>query len=318
MSDKPHVVADLPLAEAVLELLADRVELLPWEVIDSGGGESATGLYTYGHLPVDDSVLDRLPGLKVISNYGVGVDHIDLEAAARRNLPVGNTPDILNGATADMGFALLLAAARRITEGDRYAKGPEVISYDPGCMLGVEVHGQTLGIVGLGRIGEQVARRAIGFGMQVLYHNRRRRDDLAGQLSVRYASLEELLDESDFVMLCTPLTEETRGLIGAEELRRMKNTAVLVNIARGGVVDTNALTDALRTGEIYAAGLDVTEPEPLPRDHPLLGMTNATIVPHLGSATVQTRRRMAEISVENLLRGLRGESLLCEVRGEQK
>jgi glyoxylate reductase len=260
-------------------------------------------------------MLDRLPGLRVISNYGVGVDHIDLRAAAERGIPVGNTPGVLDGATADMGFALLLAAARRLVEGDRYARSPQFVTYDPGYMLGREVHGSTLGIVGLGRIGRQVARRAAGFEMRVLYHNRQPRPEHERELNVRYASFDELLAESDYVMLTLPLTEATRGLIGPAALAKMKPTATLINIARGPVVDTQALTAALTSGQIAAAALDVTDPEPLPRDHPLLALPNVIIAPHLGSATIETRRRMAEMSAANLLAGLAGLPLPTEVRG---
>jgi glyoxylate reductase len=252
--------------------------------------------------------------VRVISNYGVGVDHISLDAAEARGIPVGNTPGVLEGATADLAFALLLAAARRVVEGDRYARSPAFVSYDPGFMFGREVHGATLGIIGLGNIGRQVARRARGFDMTVLYHNRRPRPDAERELGVRFASLEELLATSDFVVLCVPLTEGTRGLIGAAELARMRPTATLINIARGPVVDTAALTAALKEGRIASAALDVTDPKPLPRDHELLRLLGVVITPHLGSATEQTRRRMAELSVENLLAGLRGEPLPHQVR----
>jgi glyoxylate reductase len=258
-------------------------------------------------------MIDRLPGLKVISNYGVGVDHINLGDARRRKIPVGNTPGVLEGATADLGFALLLAAARRVVEGTRYAHSPEFTAYDPGYMLGVEVHGSTLGIIGMGNIGREVAKRARGFDMEVLYHNRTRRPNVESELGVRYASRDELLGGADFVMLTVPLTDETRGMIDAAALAKMKPSAILVNIARGSVVRNDDLVEALKTGVIAAAALDVTEPEPLPREHPLLGLANVLITPHLGSATAQTRRRMAELSVANLLAGLRGEKLPRQV-----
>jgi glyoxylate reductase len=308
----PRVVADGPLAPDVLDLLEGNVALLPWSVALEGSREPVAGLYTFGHPPVDGAMLDRLPGLAVISNYGVGVDHIDLADAATRRIPVGNTPDVLNGATADLAFALLLAAGRRLVEGDRYARSPSFVRYDPSYLLGREIHGQTLGILGMGRIGWQVGRRGRAFEMPVLYHNRRPRDDARSQLGAEYVALDELLARSDYLVLTLPLSDATRRLIGRRELALMKPTAVLVNVARGGVVDTEALADALESGAIYAAALDVTDPEPLPRDHRLLRLDNVTITPHLGSATVQTRRRMAEISVENLLRGLRGEPLLHE------
>ncbi len=309
----PRVLADGPLAENVAEMLRDKVELLPWEAAARGTMLAVEGIYTYGHPQVNAGLLDHLVGVKVISNYGVGVDHIDLTAARERGIPVGNTPGILDGATADMAFALLLAAARRVVSGDRYARSSEFLRYDPGCMLGTEVHGQTLGIVGMGRIGAEVARRALGFNMRVLYHNRNVHPH-EQTLSAKRVPLEELLSMSDFVVITVPLSEETRNLIGSEQLQRMKPSAILVNVARGPVVNTEAITAALQQGIIYGAALDVTDPEPLPRDHPLLACENLTIAPHLGSATVQTRQKMAELSVQNLLLGLAGEPLLHRVK----
>lgn len=307
------MVADGPLDETIGGLLRGAVEVVPWTVALEGSREPVDGIYTYGHPRVDGVIMDRLPGLKVISNYGVGVDHLDLNDASRRNIPVGNTPGVLEGATADLGFALLLAAARRVVEGARYAHSPEFTAYDPGYMLGVQVHGATLGIIGMGNIGREVARRAKGFDMAVLYHNRTRRPDAERELGVRYATRDELLGAADFVILTVPLTAETHGMIDADALAKMKRSAILVNIARGAVVRNDDLVVALKAGTIAAAALDVTEPEPLPRDHPLLGLANVLITPHLGSATVQTRRRMAELSVANLLAGLRGEPLPREV-----
>lgn len=308
-----RVIADGPLDETVTGFAGADIEFLPWPSPTSGVPAPVDGIYTYGHPLVDGSMLDGLPGVRVISNYGVGVDHINVADAHDRDIPVGNTPNILDGATADTGFALLLAAARRVVEGDRYARSPEFLRYDPGYMLGREAHSSTLGIIGLGNIGAQVARRARGFDMRVMYHNRRRRADAERQLEAEYASFEELLAQSDYVMLTCPLTAVTHHLIDAAALRKMKRTATLINIARGPIVDTEALYEALRDGQITSAGLDVTDPEPLPRDHPLLGLDNVTILPHLGSATIETRRQMAEISVRNLLLGLRGEPLLHTV-----
>jgi glyoxylate reductase len=305
----PSVLADLPVSAVINELLAGRVELLPWKVAGEAGADRIEAVYTYGHPTVDAALLGRLPAVRVISNFGVGVDHIDLKAAAARGIPVGNTPGVLDGATADLAFALLLAAGRRLVEGDRYARGPDFLHYDPSYLLGREVHGSTVGIVGLGRIGRQVARRARAFDMAVLYHNRRPAPDAEVALGARYASLDDLLAASDYVVLTVPLTPQTRRLIGRAQLARMKPIAVLVNAARGAVVDTDALTEALSARTIFAAALDVTEPEPLPRDHPLLRLDNVIITPHLGSATEQTRRRMAEMSVDNLLAGLSGRSL---------
>ncbi|MFO0819919.1 MAG: D-glycerate dehydrogenase [Pirellulales bacterium] len=309
----PRVIADGPLAPLVVELLAGKVELLPWSETRGELTRPVDALYTYGHPLVDGALLDRVPGVRVISNYGVGVDHIRLADAVARGIPVGNTPGILDGATADMAFTLLLAAARRLIEGDHYARSPAFTHYDPGYMLGREVHSQTIGIVGMGRIGRQIAQRARGFDMRVVYHNRRRDEASEKKFEARYVPFDELLEVSDFVVLSVPLTDETRGLIGAAQLRKMKPTAILVNVARGPVVDTNALTAALRERWIYGAGVDVTDPEPLTRDHPLLSCDNLTIAPHLGSATEETRRKMAEISVANLLAGIEGRDLLHRV-----
>jgi glyoxylate reductase len=312
---RPCILADLPLADFITEMLSGHVELLPWQSARQSGAEGIAGIYTYGHPTVGPALLDQLPAVRVISNFGVGVDHIDLSAAAARGIPVGNTPGVLNGATADLAFALLLAAGRRVVEGDRYARGPNFLRYDPSYMLGREVHGSTLGIIGLGRIGEQLARRARAFDMTVLYCNRQRRPAVEEALGVRHVSRNELLATADYVVLTVPLTDQTRHLIGREELARMKPTAVLVNVARGAVVDTDALTEALAARRIYAAALDVTDPEPLPRDHPLLRLDNVILTPHLGSATEQTRRRMGEMSVENLLAGLAGRPLPFQVPG---
>jgi glyoxylate reductase len=227
----PRVLADLPVSPVVTELLGGRVELVPWDY--SAGPVDA--IYTYGHPTVDAAMLDRLAPLKVVSNFGVGVDHIDVKAATARNIPVGNTPGILDGATADLAFALILAAGRRVVEGDRYARGPSFTHYDPSYMLGREVHSSTLGILGMGRIGRQVAMRARGFGMTVLYHNRNRNDEVEITLGARYATKDELLATADYVVLTLPLTPETRGLIGRAELAKMKPTATLVNVARGAV-----------------------------------------------------------------------------------
>jgi glyoxylate reductase len=301
----PRVLADLPLSPSITAMLRDHVELVPWQT----GGAEIAAIYTYGHPTVDAELLDRLPGVRVVSNFGVGVDHIDIPAATARGIPVGNTPGILDGATADMAFTLLLAAGRRLVEGDRYARGPDFLRYDPSYLLGREIHGATLGIFGMGRIGTQVARRARAFDMTVLYHNRKPRPDVEQSLGVKYVSRDELLASADYVVLTVPLTAETRHLIGRAELARMKPTSILVNVARGPVVDTDALTEALSKRTIYAAGLDVTDPEPLPRDHPLLRLDNITIAPHLGSATEETRQRMAERSIANLLAGLAGQAL---------
>lgn len=310
----PRVIVNSMPSYAV-PLLEGKIEELPWDVALNGTDQRVDGMFIFGHAKVDGPMMDRVPGLKVISNHGVGVDHIDLKAAAERGIPVGNTPGVLDGAVADLAFGLMISGARRMMEGDRFARSPAATSFDPSAMHGRDVYGSTLGIVGLGNIGKQIARRATGFDMKVLYNTRNRRSPEEEQAyGAAYCSLDELLSESDYVVLIVPLTEETRGMIGARELSLMRPTATLVNVARGGVVDTDAITAALESKQIFSAALDVTEPEPLPREHPLLKLDNLTILPHLGSATVQTRQAMAELAVENLLLGVQGKTLKCEIK----
>ena len=244
---------------------------------------------------VDAELLDAASGLRVVSTMAVGTDNIDLEEAARRGIPVGHTPDVLTDTTADLAVALMLAAARRLPEGEAAVRAGEWGPWHPSWLLGQDLHGATVGIVGMGRIGQAVARRLEGFGVHVL--------------DVRRDGLERLLDESDFVTLHCPLTEDTRGLIDAGALRRMKSGAVLVNTARGPIVDTDALAQALAAGEIAAAALDVTDPEPLPADHPLLDAPNLIVLPHVGSATHATRAALGDLGADNLLAALRGEPM---------
>jgi glyoxylate reductase len=248
---------------------------------------------------VDADLIAEASSLRVISNYAVGYDNIDVAAAAARGIPVGNTPDVLTDATADLAFALLLAAARKLPEAIAAVHAGDWLSWDPERHLGAEVHGATLGLIGYGRIGQAVARRAEGFEMTVIHtgsHNDR-------------AELDELLSASDFISLHVPLTPRTRDLIDAAALAKMKPTAILINTARGGIVDQRALAQALRDGTIAGAALDVTDPEPLPADDPLLEAPNLIVVPHIGSATRAARERMAELAVDNLLAGLDGRPL---------
>jgi glyoxylate reductase len=307
---KHRVLADEPLPDDILRRLEGAYSVDVWLPEQSADLATYVALITYGHPPIDGPFMDRMSQLRMISNFGVGVDHIDLAAAKERGIPVGYTPNLMNGAAADMTFALLLAAARNLVVGDGYARGPEYLHLDPRILIGQEVHGATLGIIGLGNIGFEVARRARGFDMTILYHNRHTSADAESKLGVRYADLPELLVQSDFVVLTVPLTEATRHLISRAELAQMKTTAILINIARGGVVDTDALLHALQTGQIAAAALDVTEPEPLPRDHPLLKQANLVLTPHLGSAAGATRLAMGKMTVDNLEAGLADRELL--------
>ena len=267
---------------------------------------------------VDDELLDAAgPQLRVVSNYAVGFDNVDVPACTRRGIPVGNTPGALTETTADLAWALLMASARRVVEGADYVRAGKWRTWGPMLLLGPDVHGASLGIVGLGRIGQAVARRAAGFGMQVLYSSRTRASgDVEAALGASFVPLDELLARSDFVSLHVSLSAETRHLIDAAALARMRPTAILINTARGPVVDTDALVDALRRGVIAGAALDVTDPEPLPVSHPLVGLPNCLVVPHIASATRATRARMATMAAANVLAGLRGERLPTPVNPE--
>ena len=258
---------------------------------------------------IDAELLAAAPKLSAISQMAVGVDNVDLGACTARGIPVGHTPDVLTETTADTAFGLLIAAARRFREGVEDVLDGRWGEWDPVALVGHDVHGSTLGVVGLGRIGKAVARRAAGFRMRVLY-NKRSRDHLAEEdLGVEFRSFEVLLAESDHVVVLTSLNPGTHRLIDRRALAMMKPTATLVNASRGPVVDTSALVEALSSGRIAAAGLDVTDPEPMPSDHPLVSLPNCFIVPHIGSATVRTRMLMAERAVENLIAALSGKQM---------
>jgi glyoxylate reductase len=255
---------------------------------------------------VDAELMDAAGSqLKIISSMSVGVDHIDIAAATARGIPIGNTPGVLTDATADMAFALLLSAARRVMEGEKYIRAGKWKTWHPQLLLGADLVGATLGIVGFGRIGQAVAKRAQGFDMRVIFY-----DPTAHSVhGAQSVDLDTLLRESDFVSLHVPLTPNTKRMVNADFLSKMKPNAILVNTARGGVVDQVALYDALRSNQIFAAALDVTDPEPLPMDSPLLTLENCLIVPHLGSASQRTRDLMSLLAAENLIAGLKGERL---------
>jgi len=262
----------------------------------------ADGLLTLLSDRIDAKLIDGAPHLRAISNYAVGYDNIDLDAATARGIAVGNTPDVLTEATADLAFALLLAAARKLPQAIDSVKAGDWLTWDPAQYLGCDVYGATLAIVGLGRIGRAVAKRAAGFDMTVLHGGGR-----TGQ------PLEQVLERADFVSIHCPLTPATHHLIDAAALSRMRPTAILINTARGSIIDQEALGHALRAGTIAGAALDVTDPEPLPRDHPLLSAPHLIVAPHIGSATYATRERMAELAVDNLLAGLDGATMPHQV-----
>ncbi len=267
---------------------------------------------------VDDELLDAAGSqLKVVSNFAVGFDNIDVDACTRRRIPAGNTPGVLTETTADLAFALLMAAARRIPEGVDHVRGGHWRTWGPMLLMGVDVHGATLGIVGFGRIGREMARRGRGFGMRILYQDvNPATPEEEAELGARRVEMDELLRESDFISLHVNLTDETHHLIDADALRAMKKTAVLVNTSRGPVVDAEALDHALRGGEIFAAGLDVTDPEPLPATHPLVGLPNCIVVPHIASASRVTRGKMAAMAAANLISGVHGERLPTPINPE--
>jgi len=274
------------------------------ELIERARG--ADGLLCLLTEKVDGELMDAIgPQLKVISSMSVGVDHIDIPAATARGIPVGNTPGVLTDATADQTFALLLAAARRLAEGERYLRAGKWVTWSPSLLLGADLAGATLGIVGFGRIGQAVAKRAQGFDLRVIYHD----PTAQSAYNAQPVDLETLLRESDFVSIHVPLNAETKHLVNAEFLAKMKPNAVLVNAARGGVLDQSALYHALKSNQIFAAALDVTDPEPLPMDSPLLELENCLIVPHLGSASKKTRDMMSLLAAQNLVAGLKGERL---------
>jgi len=316
LSTKPMVYVTRRIPEAGLQMVREACDVRLWE-----GGlpppkdvilhevADCDGLLCLLTDPIDAEVMDAGKRLRVISQLAVGVDNINLDAATARGIPVGHTPGVLTEATADLAFALLMSAARRIPEGVDFVRAGRWRTWDPLGLLGAGVWGATLGIVGLGRIGVAVARRARGFAMRILYHDAVRKPDLEAELGLEYVEMDELLARSDFVTLHCPLLPETYHLIDEEALCKMKPTAILVNAARGEVVDADALVRALQEGRIAAAALDVTEPEPIPADHPLVALPNCIVVPHIGSATVVSRNLMATRAAENLLAGLRGQRL---------
>jgi glyoxylate reductase len=255
---------------------------------------------------IDGALLDRHPGLKVVSNHAVGFDNIDVPAATARGVAICNTPGVLTETTADFAFTLLMTAARRVIEGVNYVRAGKWLTWSPTLLLGRDIYNSTIGIVGFGRIGKEMAKRARGFDMTILAFDSYRDEAAAKELGVTFVELDDLLRRSDFVTLHCALTPETRHLIGDREFGLMKREAILVNAARGPVVDTEALTRALRERTIFAAALDVTDPEPLPADHPLIGMDNCVVVPHIASASVETRDRMAVLAAQNALAVLRG------------
>jgi glyoxylate reductase len=309
---KVYVTRELP--SAALDPLAEAATVRVWpdelppppEVLLAEAAD-ADALLTLLTDRIDASIMAVAPRLRVISNMAVGYDNIDVQEASRRGILVTNTPGILTKTTADFAFALLLAAARRVVEADRYTRQGRWKTWGPQVLLGQDVYEATLGVVGLGGVGLEVAKRGRGFGMRVLYCDTNRKPKEERRYRLAYAELDQLLAESDFVSLHTPLTTETHHLIGERELALMKPTAVLINTARGAIVDQRALWRFLKDGRIAVAAIDVSEQEPIASDDPLLGLDNIIITPHIASASVATRLGMAKMAVDNLLTALRGQ-----------
>ena len=314
---KPKVFVSRLIDREALDMIAEVAEMEVWrdelpppyEVLLEKV-KDVDGLLSLLSDRVDITLMDAAPKLKVISNLAVGYDNIDITEATKRGIQVGNTPGVLTETTADIAFALLMATARRVVEADRHVRKGQWKTWGPMILLGQDIHHATLGIIGLGRIGIEVAKRARGFNMNVLYHDVVRNEETERRLGVEYVSeLNELLSTADFISVHVPLLPGTHHLIGASEFALMKPTAVFINTSRGQVVDQKALYEALRSGKIFAAGIDVTEVEPISTDDPLLTLENVVITPHIASASVHTRKNMAMMAAENLLAGLRGEVL---------
>jgi glyoxylate reductase len=310
---KPRVFVTRRIPEEGLGLIRERAECRLWdsdlpppraELL--AGVRDVDGLLSLLTDRVDAELLEAAPKLRVVANMAVGYDNIDVPAATARKIPVTNTPGVLTETSADMAWALLMSTARRIVEADRFTRDGKWKTWGPMLLLGQDVHHATLGLIGMGRIGAEVAKRARGFDMRILYHSRTRKPELERDLGIEPVALDDLLRQSDFVSIHTPLTEETRGLIGARELSLMKPTSILINTSRGPVVDQRALAEALQAGRIFGAGLDVFEVEPLPMDDPLLKLENVVIPPHIASASFATRGKMARMAAENCLAVLEG------------
>lgn len=312
---KPRIYITRPLPAAAMRILEGQVEYHMWdreneavrretllrEIVD------VDGIICLITEKMDAEVIERAHRCRVIAQVAVGYDNVDVAAATRRGIYVTNTPGVLTETTADMGWAILMATARRVVEGDKFTRSGRWKTWELMGFTGQDVWGATLGIIGLGRIGAAIARRAKGFAMPILYHNRNRAEALEAELGARYASLDDLLRQSDFVMISVALTPDTRHLIGERELGLMKPSAILVNIARGPIVDQRALYRALVDRKIWAAGLDVFEVEPVPMDEPLLRLDNVVVPPHLGSGSIATRTKMATMAAENCLAGTTGK-----------
>jgi glyoxylate reductase len=316
MTNKPKVFVTRIIPEEGLSLVRESCDMELWEHELPPPREvllekikDKVGVLSLLTDKIDAELMDANPQIRVVSNFAVGFDNIDIKAATERGLPIGNTPGVLTDTTADIAFTLLMATARRISESIDYVRAAKWKTWGPMLLMGQDIHKATLGIIGFGRIGQGMAKRASGFDMKVLYHDVYRRQDLEQSMGVTYADIDTILAEADFVSIHTDLNPSTRYMFNAVAFAKMKRTAILINSARGPIVDHMALYEALKSGQILGAGLDVTDPEPIPVDHPLLTLPNCLIVPHIASASVATRGKMASMAAHNLIAGVRGERL---------
>jgi glyoxylate reductase len=324
MKEKPYVYVARKVPEDVIEPLKEIAEVgmweseeepVPYEILKKEASQ-ADALFTTITEKIDQSLIENNPHLKVVANVAVGYDNIDVPFATKKGIYVCHTPDVLSDTTADLTFALLMATARRIVESHQFVKNGLWKDWGPLLLVGHDIHHKTIGIVGMGRIGEKVAKRATGFDMNILYHNRSRKEQAEKNLGAKYCSFEELLESSDFVVNTAPLTEKTKHLFNDDAFKRMKKTAVFINSGRGPVVDEEALINALKNNEIAAAGLDVFDKEPISNDHPLLSFDNVVVLPHIGSASIDTRYKMMKMTTESILDVLNGKTPTALVNKE--
>lgn len=293
-----------------VEINTEDRPLTKEEIIEKGKGKDA--ILTQLSDVIDEEVLDSLQGIKVIANYAVGFNNIDIDAATKRNIQITNTPDVLTDTTAEMAWALLFSVARRVVEGDKYVRNNKWKMFSANLLLGQDINGKTLGIIGAGRIGKAFAKKSIGFDMKILYYNRNRDEDFERELNAQWVDRDTLLKESDFISLHVPLTKETHHIIGEREINLMKKTAILINTARGPVIDEKALTKALKKKRIWGAGLDVFENEPS-IEKELLELDNVVLTPHIGSGSRETREKMATLAAKNIIAVLKGEKPITPV-----
>lgn len=313
---KPYIFITRKLPRAVVETIQQKFEVNMWEHEDIPvpqevllkEAKKADAFLTMVSDQIDERILTAGNTLKVVANLGVGFDNINIQAASRKGIAICNTPDVLNDTTADLTFALLMAAARRIVEAAEYIKEGKWKSWNPLLLAGHDIHHKTLGIVGMGKIGETLAKRAKGFDMNILYHNRTRKPENEQRLGANYASFDDLVEQSDFVVCLTPLTPETKNMFTRDVFKKMKPSAIFVNASRGPVIDEQALYDALVAGEIAGAGLDVFEKEPIGAEHPLLSLPNVVALPHIGSSSVETRTGMMKLCIDNIVAVLEGKA----------